>query len=75
MKWFTQVILFIIALLLTIIVQSSNIITATLVPLCGIGIVSLQRVFVMTLGSNIGKLRTPRRAVGTCECCWLTVVI
>ena len=56
MKWFTQVVLFIIALLLTIIVQSSNIITATLVPLCGIGIVTLQRVFVMTLGSNIGRI-------------------
>lgn len=58
MKWFTQVVLFIIALLLTIIVQSSNIITATLVPLCGIGIVTLQRVFVMTLGSNIGTTVT-----------------
>ena len=56
MKWFSQVILFVVAFLLTIVVQSSKIITATLVPLCGIGIVSLQRVFVMTLGSNIGKL-------------------
>jgi solute carrier family 34 (sodium-dependent phosphate cotransporter) len=54
----TEIILFIIAFLLTIIVQSSNIITATLVPLCGVGIVSLQRVFVMTLGSNIGTTVT-----------------
>jgi sodium-dependent phosphate cotransporter len=58
LKWFTQVILFVIALLLTILVQSSNIITATLVPLCGIGMVSLQRVYVMTLGSNIGTTFT-----------------
>ena len=58
MKWFTQVILFVIALLLTLIVQSSNIITATLVPLCGIGLISLQRVYVMTLGSNIGTTVT-----------------
>ena len=41
-----------------IVVQSSNIITATLVPLCGVGIVTLQRVFVMTLGSNIGTTVT-----------------
>jgi sodium-dependent phosphate cotransporter len=58
MKWLTQVILFVIAFLLTLIVQSSNIITATLVPLCGIGLISLQRVYVMTLGSNIGTTVT-----------------
>ncbi|CAF0850978.1 unnamed protein product [Brachionus calyciflorus] len=58
MKWFTQVVLFIVSFLLTLIVQSSNIITATLVPLCGIGIVTLQRVYVMTLGSNIGTTLT-----------------
>jgi sodium-dependent phosphate cotransporter len=57
-KWFTQVILFLVAFGLTIIVQSSNIITATLVPLCGMGIISLQKVFVMTLGSNIGTTVT-----------------
>jgi len=57
-KWFTQVILFFVAFGLTIIVQSSNIITATLVPLCGMGIISLQKVFVMTLGSNIGTTVT-----------------
>ena len=57
-KWVSQVILFLIALFLTIIVQSSNIITATLVPLCGIGIISLQKVYVMTLGSNIGTTVT-----------------
>lgn len=55
-KWLTEVVLFIIAFILTLIVQSSNIITATLVPLCGIGMISLQRVYVMTLGSNIGIL-------------------
>lgn len=55
-KWLTEVVLFLIAFVLTLIVQSSNIITATLVPLCGIGMISLQRVYVMTLGSNIGKL-------------------
>ena len=57
-KWLTQIVLFIIAFGLTIIVQSSNIITATLVPLCGMGIISLQKVYVMTLGSNIGTTVT-----------------
>ena len=50
--------LFVVSFILTIIVQSSNIITATLVPLCGIGIISLQKVYVMTLGSNIGTTVT-----------------
>lgn len=58
MKWFTQVILFFFSFFLTLVVQSSNIITATLVPLCGIGMVSLHRVYVMTLGSNIGTTVT-----------------
>ncbi|CAF1011012.1 unnamed protein product [Brachionus calyciflorus] len=58
LKWLTQIALFIVAFLLTLIVQSSNIITATLVPLCGMGMVSLQRVYVMTLGSNIGTTLT-----------------
>lgn len=53
-KWTTQIVLFLVAFALTLIVQSSNIITATLVPLCGIGMISVQRVYVMTLGSNIG---------------------
>ena len=56
--WVSQVIMFLVSLLLTIIVQSSNIITATLVPLCGQGIISVQQVYVMTLGSNIGTTVT-----------------
>jgi sodium-dependent phosphate cotransporter len=57
-KLLTYIILFTVSLLLTLVVQSSNIITATLVPLCAIGLVSLQRVYVMTLGSNIGTTVT-----------------
>jgi sodium-dependent phosphate cotransporter len=57
-KLLTHTILFMVSLILTVIVQSSNIITATLVPLCAIGLVSLQRVYVMTLGSNIGTTVT-----------------
>ena len=57
-KWVSQLLLFIVAIFLTCIVQSSNIITGTLVPLSGIGIISLQHVYVMTLGSNIGTTVT-----------------
>ena len=57
-KWVSYCILFIFSLALTLIVQSSNIITATLCPLCAVGIVTLQRVYVMTLGSNIGTTIT-----------------
>lgn len=58
LKWATEIPLFIISLLFTIVVQSSNIITATLVPLCGIGMITLQRVYTLTLGSNIGTTVT-----------------
>lgn len=50
----TEIVLFLVSFVLTLIVQSSNIVTATLVPLCGIGMITVDRVFVMTLGSNIG---------------------
>jgi len=65
-KWLTQVILFLVSFGLTIIVQSSNIVTATLVPLCALGIVSLQKVYVMTLGSNIGTTVTGILTAFTC---------
>lgn len=58
LKWLTEVLLFLVAFLLTLVVQSSNIITATLVPLCGVGMITVQRVYVMTLGSNIGTTIT-----------------
>lgn len=57
-KWINHFFLFFFALFITLMVQSSNIITATLVPLYAIGLVSLQRVYVMTLGSNIGTTLT-----------------
>ncbi|CAF0828596.1 unnamed protein product [Brachionus calyciflorus] len=58
MRWFTNFFLFSFAVFATLIVQSSNIITGTLVPLFGMGMVSLDRVYVMTLGSNVGTTVT-----------------
>ena len=43
---------------LTIIVQSSSVFTSTLTPLAGAGLVSLERAYPLTLGSNIGTTTT-----------------
>ena len=43
---------------LTILIQSSSIFTSTLTPLVGLGIVGLDRVYPLTLGSNIGTTAT-----------------
>ena len=42
----------------TILVQSSSIFTSTLTPLVGLGIVSIERMYPFTLGSNIGTTIT-----------------
>ena len=43
---------------MTILVQSSSIFTSALTPLIGIGVVSLDRAFPLTLGANIGTTAT-----------------
>ena len=43
---------------MTILVQSSSIFTSALTPLAGIGVISLERVYPLTLGSNIGTTTT-----------------
>ena len=43
---------------MTIVVQSSSIFTSTLTPLVGMGIITLDRVYPFTLGSNIGTTIT-----------------
>ncbi|KAK7103201.1 sodium-dependent phosphate transport protein 2B-like [Littorina saxatilis] len=42
----------------TILVQSSSIFTSTLTPLVGIGVIELDRMYPLTLGSNIGTTFT-----------------
>jgi sodium-dependent phosphate cotransporter len=58
LSWFTETLLFIISLLITIIIQSSNIVSATVVPLHAGNLVTLKRVYVIILGSNIGTTIT-----------------
>ena len=40
---------------ITFLVQSSSVFTSTLTPMVGSGILSLERAYELTLGSNIGK--------------------
>jgi sodium-dependent phosphate cotransporter len=44
--------------LLTILLQSSSIFTSALTPLVGIGVLSLERMYPLTLGANIGTTFT-----------------
>lgn len=57
-KYFTGYFSLIIGAVLTLIIQSSSVFTSTLIPLVGIGIVSIERVFPLVLGSNIGTTVT-----------------
>ncbi|RWS16412.1 sodium-dependent phosphate transport protein 2B-like protein [Dinothrombium tinctorium] len=43
---------------MTILVQSSSIFTSALTPLAGIGVISLERIYPLTLGANIGTTTT-----------------
>ncbi len=43
---------------LTFLVQSSSIFTSTMTPLVGVGVISLDRMYPLTLGSNIGTTTT-----------------
>ncbi|KAK3595933.1 hypothetical protein CHS0354_032441 [Potamilus streckersoni] len=42
----------------TILVQSSSVFTSSLTPLVGMGVISLERMYPLTLGSNIGTTTT-----------------
>ena len=43
---------------LTFLVQSSSVFTSAITPLVGIGVISLKRMYPLTLGSNIGTTTT-----------------
>jgi sodium-dependent phosphate cotransporter len=47
-----------VGLILTVMAQSSSITTSILVPLAGAGIISLQQIYPVTLGANIGTTVT-----------------
>ncbi|KAM5284822.1 sodium-dependent phosphate transport protein 2B isoform 1-T2 [Hipposideros larvatus] len=43
---------------MTFVVQSSSVFTSTLTPLIGLGVISIERAYPLTLGSNIGTTTT-----------------
>ncbi|CAF0771665.1 unnamed protein product [Brachionus calyciflorus] len=57
-KYFTSPLAILLGCVLTIIVQSSSVFTSSLIPLVGLGVVSLERLFPLTLGSNLGTTVT-----------------
>jgi Na+/Pi-cotransporter len=48
----------VIGLGLTTIIQSSSVVTSTFTPLCGVGVLSLEQMFPLTLGANLGTTLT-----------------
>eukprot|EP00088_Acartia_fossae_P032832 TRINITY_DN3357_c0_g1_i10.p1 TRINITY_DN3357_c0_g1~~TRINITY_DN3357_c0_g1_i10.p1 ORF type:complete len:534 (+),score=66.21 TRINITY_DN3357_c0_g1_i10:73-1674(+) len=56
--WLTGYIFIVLGAVITILVQSSSVFTSTLTPLAGAGLISLERAYPMTLGSNIGTTTT-----------------
>ena len=58
LAWLTGYLALVVGAGLTILLQSSSVFTSTLTPLAGTGLVSLERVYPLTLGSNIGTTTT-----------------
>ena len=62
--WFDKFLLktafhaFLVGLLLTVLVQSSSIITSLVVPMAGAGVLTLEQIFPYALGSNVGTTVT-----------------
>ncbi|CAG0901297.1 unnamed protein product [Darwinula stevensoni] len=56
--WLTGYVAIAVGAGMTFLVQSSSVFTSTLTPLVGIGVISLERMYPLTLGSNIGTTST-----------------
>lgn len=57
-SYFTGYIAILAGAICTFLVQSSSIFTSAITPLVGIGIISLERMYPLTLGANIGTTAT-----------------
>ncbi|XP_030641990.1 solute carrier family 34 member 2b [Chanos chanos] len=56
--WLTGYIAIVVGAGMTFIVQSSSVFTSAITPLVGIGVISIERAYPLTLGSNIGTTTT-----------------
>ncbi|XP_004624706.1 sodium-dependent phosphate transport protein 2B isoform X2 [Octodon degus] len=57
-SWVTGYLAILVGAGMTFIVQSSSVFTSALTPLIGIGVISIERAYPLTLGSNIGTTTT-----------------
>lgn len=57
-SWLTGYLAMIVGAGMTFIVQSSSVFTSAMTPLIGIGVISIERAYPLTLGSNIGTTTT-----------------
>ncbi|XP_071794909.1 sodium-dependent phosphate transport protein 2B-like [Asterias amurensis] len=58
LSFLTGYVAILIGAVMTFIVQSSSIFTSAITPLVGIGVISLERMYPLTLGANIGTTAT-----------------
>jgi len=56
--YFTGYVAMVIGAFMTMLVQSSSVFTSVLTPLVGVGVVKIERMYPLTLGSNIGTTTT-----------------
>ena len=56
--WLTGYIAILAGAILTFLVQSSSVFTSTITPLVGVGFVTVERVYPLTLGANLGTTTT-----------------
>lgn len=56
--WLTGYLAILVGAIMTFLLQSSSIFTSSLTPLVGLGLISVQRVYPLTLGSNLGTTTT-----------------
>lgn len=56
--WLTGYLALILGAALTFVVQSSSVFTSTLTPLVGVGLIEVDRMYPLVLGSNIGTTST-----------------
>lgn len=63
----TPYVALVIGAIVTVLVQSSSVFTSALTPLVGLGVVTVERVYPLTLGSNIGTTITSILAALTAD--------
>ncbi|XP_051832855.1 sodium-dependent phosphate transport protein 2C [Antechinus flavipes] len=56
--WLSGYLAIVVGAVMTFVVQSSSVFTAAIIPLIGVGVISMERAYPLLLGSNIGTTTT-----------------